>query len=463
MELGWGLTGLFTQVLYVCSLAVILLTLFYRIEFGIFFLAFFLPLQNILNYTNIYPFGKDINDLVLLSLIIRWIYNKKRDGKKLFEPSPVYLPLILLAIWTYVGIWRGSFFLNLPLPLQMDHPLVVEYKNFWIPMILFLVVFNNLSDSKQRKWLVLALALSILVLDRNFYNIMSQHDTSHYSDALKDKLGGTSAALTGNVLAVFLAQYAIILLALFFQDISKWRKIYWGSICALSYYCVLFLFSRGGYLAAGVSAATLGVLKHRIILLLLVLVYLFYTFLLPPAVIERLEMTQTEDGYDNSVMERIGMWDQAKQMIAESPIWGWGFAITILTEVRAGEQYQNQVWHSFHNNYLQTAVETGLVGLALMLWLFGMGIKCGWQLYRTSDDSFEQSLGLGMICCVMGILAGNLNGSYWHYYSVASFYWIFLALVQKQASGEARSEQAPVINEQGESPAARFEEIKTAA
>ncbi|MBN1543374.1 O-antigen ligase family protein [candidate division KSB1 bacterium] len=429
LELGWGLTKILTPVLYGVSLLVVLMT-FYRIEIGIFFLTFFLPLQNILDYVNIYPLGKDINDLILAALLVKWILNSRARREPLLQPNPLNWPLLLFIFLTLWGTWRGSAYLHWPPPLDLGHPLLIAWKNSIIPYLMFFIVYNNIKNPKTMKALVLTMTAAILMLDRNFYNILSLQDTSHYSNTLKTAFIGGGAAISGNALAVFLAQYCIILLALFFCDTSKLRKIIYAPVSALSYYCVMFLFSRSGYLAAFVSLTLLGLLRNRRLLILMIVAMLFWNLVLPTAVVQRISMTTEGEEYDGTTRQRLGMWQQAEEMICRSPLLGHGFFITPYIEVRAGSEF-DYVWGSFHNNFLQTAVEIGLLGLFLTLLLFGLGFWQGWRLFRNSDNGFNKGLGLGLCCCIGGVLAGNIAGSYWHFFTVASFFWIFIALATR--------------------------------
>lgn len=432
LELGWGLTKILVPVLYACSIIVIFLTIFYKIEIGLYFLVFFLPLQNILDYVNIYPLGKDINDILLVSLLIKWIINKKKDGEKILKKTPLNIPILLFLIWTYLGVWRGSEFLGLSSPLSLNNPLFASWKNFIIPFILFFVIVNNIKNMRNIKLLLIIMVFTIIVLDRNFYNILSLQDISHYSDALKNEHNSASVALSGNALAVFFAQYSIILVALFLFDSNKLRKALYGTVSALSYYCVMFLFSRSGYLAAGASWIFLGIVKEKRILAFLILIFLTWNTVLPTAVVERIEMTRSEEGFDGSAVQRLGMWKQAELMIADNPVLGVGYGITPFIEVTAGESYlYNYTWTSFHNNFLQTTVEIGLIGLALNLYLFFLGMYLGWRLFKIADNGFSKGLGLGFMCCVLATLAGNIAGSYWHYFTINSFFWAFYALVVK--------------------------------
>ena len=79
MEFGWGLSQYIPLILYLTGIIFVLLTIFRKIEIGMCFLVPFLPHQNLLNWTNIYPLGKDFVDIFLIAMIIKWILNK--NGK----------------------------------------------------------------------------------------------------------------------------------------------------------------------------------------------------------------------------------------------------------------------------------------------------------------------------------------------------------------------------------------------
>ena len=431
LEFGWGLTSLLTPVLYAVALLVIVLTAVWRIEIGVYFLAFFLPLQNMLDYVKEYPLGEDINDLLLLAMLIRWAATRREPEEPFLQAAPVNLPVLLFFLWTGMEMLRGAAFLGLGLPTSLQHPLLVAWKNYWMPGLFFLIILNTIKRPEQIKVLVMVTLLALLMLDRNFYNVLSQHEVEHYSDSLKEKFLTGGAALSGNALAVFMAQYGVIFLALGLCDTHKLRRLAFLFTTGLTYYCVMFLFSRGGYLAAIASLFFLGAARERRLLVLLVFLCVSYQTLLPTPVVERINMTKTETGYDVTAQERLGMWEQAREMIAASPLLGWGFSISPFIEVRAGAGFGDRTWGSFHNNFLQTTVEIGLIGIALLLCIYFYGMWLGLKLYAASTDPFFKGIGVGFSASVAGILAGNINGSYWHFFTVSSFFWIYLAITMR--------------------------------
>jgi len=427
MELGWGITNFLPFVIYVAAISAVIVTIFYKIEVGIYFFVFFLPLQNVLNYAQKYPFGKDLNDILLIAMLLGWIVNKRKTGEPFFEKTPINFIIIVLTIWTYVETWRGASYLGLPPPFTTNNSLFVSWKNYMFSPLIYLIVVNNIKNQKQIKILVLIMVLSILVLDRNFYNVIRYRDTSHY-DANALKVNVEATALGGNWLAVFLAQYSAVVLSLFLLDNHKWRKIYYLGPVLFSYYCIMFLFSRSGYLATAASCLTIGLIKDKRILIGLIVIFFFWTALLPTAVQERIKMTRTEEGWDGTTRERLEMWEQAKAMIAEQPVLGVGFDVTSKLAVKAAE-FEEYTWNSFHNNYLQTTVEIGIIGLSIVLWLYILGFRAGWRLFKIADNGFSKGLGLGIMACVPAILCGNIAGSYWQYYNIIGYFYVFLALV----------------------------------
>jgi O-antigen ligase len=212
---------------------------------------------------------------------------------------------------------------------------------------------------------------------------------------------------------------------------KTWHKAFFGFTAGLNIYCLLYSFSRSGYLAGAATLVFLGLAKDRRVLAALLILVFFWQALLPHSVVQRIEMTSVEDPSDSTAQERFGMWEMGKGIIAKNPIAGIGFYTTPFLQVKSAGF--TQTWASFHSSYLEQTVETGFIGLALYVAFFLMGIGYGWRLYKVANDKLLQGLGLGFMGCVFGVLAGNIFGSYWNYLNVMAFYWVFLGLVVASA------------------------------
>jgi len=457
LELGFGLSQYVGPLIFLVFVAVFFLTIFRKIEYGIFFLVPFIPLQNILNYANAYPFDKDINDLMLFAMLLRWVLDRKKGNlaqrwkgwhkneEKFFLKSPVNLPIFLLILWTFIELIRGANYLGFGYTIFIGDDRFIAWKNYLMLPTLFFIVYNNIKNPRHMEILVILMAGAMLTLDRNFYQAAHDRDlTQEYSQWRFGGAGGQ--ALGGNALAVFQAQYAIVMLFMFLATKKTWQKFFFGIITIFTYYCLMFSFSRSGYLAGVVTLVFASFIKERRLLVGLAVLAIFWQVILPQSVQHRITMTKSDDGqYDTTTMQRVGMWELAKGIIAKNPIAGAGFNVSPYLKIHVdGFKY---TWASFHSGYVETTVELGFVGISLYLLFFGLGAYCGWRLYRLADDEFHQALGLGCIGCVLAILSGNAAGTYWNYMNVMGFYWVLLGMVLRlTVMYKQQSEPAPAFS-----------------
>jgi len=427
MELGWGLSRILVVPLYITAILAVILTLTKRIEFGIFFILPFVPHQNILDYMIELPYGKDINDIIFVALIIKWIIDKRRSGESFIIRTPFNYAILAFMLWTYIEMWWGASYFGMDAPLSLKDPRVIYWKNLIRIPLLYLIIVNNIKSPKQMKVIVILMICAIIMLDRSFYNIAQYKDFSHFSEST-DKIGGMEA-LGPNELAVFLAMYVIVLVALFTNIKNIWIKLMLSGPIALSYYCIAFLFSRSGYLAAFAGVAAIGLLKDKRIFILVFALVLYWQVLLPTAVRERIEMTRSDGKYDDTTQQRFGMWEKGLELVSSNPIMGIGLDGAHYVVVTS--KGYDRSWGSFHNSYLQQSVETGIPGLVIYLWIFFLMFKAGWRLFRNTDDEFQKALGLGLMACVLSMLAGNFAGGYWNYFSMMGYLYVLTAMVMR--------------------------------
>lgn len=428
MELGWGLSRILVVPLYITAILAVILTLTKRIEYGIFFILPFIPHQNILDYLMDLPYGKDINDIVFAAIIIRWVIDKQRSGESIMIKNPFNYAIFAFILWTFIEMWWGASYFGMEAPTSLNDPRVIYWKNLMRIPLLFLIVINNIKSPKQMKFIVVLMIIAILFLDRAFYNIAQYQDLSHYTEATAKS--GHIESLGGNELAVFLAMYVIVLVALFINFKNMWIRLFLSGPITLSYWCIAYLFSRSGYLAAFAGLAVIGLLKDKKVFVLLVALVLFWQVLLPTGVRERIAMTKSHGEYDATTQQRLGMWDLGLELLASNPFMGIGLDAAQFLDIKS-EGFGGNVWHSFHNSYLQQAVETGIPGLLIYLWIFFLMLKAGWRLFRYTDDEFQKGLALGLIACVLACLAGNFAGSYWNYLSMMGYLYVLAAMVMR--------------------------------
>ncbi|TDI88472.1 MAG: hypothetical protein E2O77_11210, partial [Caldithrix sp.] len=311
MELGIGLTKIIPLIVYLTGIGILFVTLFYKIEFGIYFLIPLLTQQTLLEYMRDYPGGKDFIDLFFFVLLLKWMLSRQEFRKAPELRGSLSISIGAIVVWTFIGLWILTH--TFGFPFSISNKAFIHWKNFLMLPLLFLIIVNNVKDEKQIKIILTLMAISMLYMDRSFYNNFANKNRANFDESLR--VGTTFSYLGPNETAVFYAQNSIVILSLFFFELHKRRKMLFGVTVVFNYWCLMFLYSRGGYLAALVTFFFFGVTKDRRFLVLLVLGLIFWQTFVPASVQQRIQMSQQgKRGIDSSIAARYDMWDQAWEL-----------------------------------------------------------------------------------------------------------------------------------------------------
>ena len=429
------------MVMYYVGIAAFLLALFWRSEVGLYYLVLLLPMQTWRYRLHDYPLGAQFVDVMMLGIILGLLF---RQGR-VFTKTPINKLIAVFAAFYYLSLWQGALHLGADLPLWFDDARMSEWKNYMVMPLLCLVTVSVIKDVKQMKILIFIMCISALLVNRSLYNVLSARDLSHFGDDLRE--AGPLGYAGENGLGAFEAQFAIFLLALSLFEKKLNAKIGILLVFASCIYCLLFSFSRGAYLGFLGGLLFLGICKERKLLLIVAAVLLGWQLLLPGSVQERITMTYDDSSgtLDSSAEDRLSLWDDALELFHQDPILGGGFNTY---------EYLHRVgpYTDTHNYYLKVLVETGILGLVLFVWLMMKSISVGFDLFRSADDEFLKSLGLGLAALVFCAVIVNFFGDRWVRLQVNGFLWTLLGcaargrLLVQQAQGEACEEAVAVPN-----------------
>ncbi len=159
----------------------------------------------------------------------------------------------------------------------------------------------------------------------------------------------------------------------------------------------LLTFSRGGYvgliggglwflLFSGCFGLTTKHLKQ-----LLVVILLIGALLLSPVGARLLSSFSESDG---SNQERIRLWRESAVLIAEKPLLGLGLGNYPL-RVKPGAEYREPIYA--HNQYLDMALELGLIGLGLFLVLLFIPLLRLARMFLTQRDSLALAISTSLV------------------------------------------------------------------
>ena len=138
----------------------------------------------------------------------------------------------------------------------------------------------------------------------------------------------------------------------------------------------LYTFSRASYLALIFSVFVLGILKDRKLILIGAVFLVTWQAVVPNAVRERVNMTENSNGVlEASANERVKLWEAAETSIINNPIFGTGFATYQMTS-----HVDNL--KDTHNWYVKVMVETGIVGMIIVIFML-------WQMLALGLSSLQ--------------------------------------------------------------------------
>jgi putative inorganic carbon (HCO3(-)) transporter len=434
---GLGVTSL---LLYLVAALAIPLSLFVQPRIGLYVLIPMMPLQTVRYQIQVLPFGDKLVDILLLSVILGLLIWKS-DQFPLKTPLNSYL--LFFCLFLYAALWIGSLVIHMPWPLLPNDERFVVWKNTAEMPLLFLVVASAIDNKRQMQVLLGLMMITVLRANIGFFHTVSGRDFTHFSNNLR--YAGVLGYAGQNGLAAFMSEFLIFLLAVY----SGIRQLHFKALVVLSImfsaYCVLFSFSRGGYVSFLAGLLFLGVLKERKYLVLLILLVFGWQTIVPNAVRERVLMTYDGNQVESSANERLQLWQDALTIIPEHPILGTGFD-TYRFLGRSADYLDT------HNYYVKVTVETGFIGLFLFLYLLWLMVREGLYLFRKSEDPFFSSLGLGVSALVFSAFFANLFGDRWMYQQITAYMWTIMALVCRarvilhlDASTEVHATNAPGI------------------
>jgi putative inorganic carbon (hco3(-)) transporter len=416
----FGLETYAPLVLYIGMFATFLASVFWRPACGIYLLALTLPLQTGRYLLQPFPLGAQFVDILLLGTILGLLLQKKPVVPK----TNINWFLALFAVFCYLSLWEGSFFVNAPLPLWITDVRFSVWKNYVEMFLLALVVASAIKEKRQVQILLGLMVISVLLVNRSYYSTLSGRDLTHFSYSVRD--AGPLGYAGVNGLAAFEAMVASFLLGVYAFTKKIYLKVGILLVVATCCYCLLFSFSRGAYLGLIAGMVAVGLFRSRWLLAAAVVIVLGWQLVLPVAVQQRIVMT-TEDAqegqqFDSSAQQRIELWRDAMDLFKQNPVTGTGFE-SYSHLGRVGD------FRDTHNYYVKVLAETGVVGLVLFVVLLWKLMRAGTTLYFDSPDPFWRSIGLGFMGLLISAIIMNFFGDRWTYQQVDGFLWILLGCV----------------------------------
>jgi putative inorganic carbon (HCO3(-)) transporter len=144
---------------------------------------------------------------------------------------------------------------------------------------------------------------------------------------------------------------------------------------------------------------------------------------------------------DSSNNFRINVWMSVIEMIKDRPILGIGPGNDAFNKIYPLYQQPRYTALSAYSVFLEIAVEAGVIGLAVFLWLLTVTLGQGWrQLQRLREVQSVQAYWLmAALATMVGMLIHGLVDTIWYRPQVSTLWWLMLALVASYYSSKPKA------------------------
>lgn len=411
--------ALLPYCVYISVLLATVIGLSGRPRVPLYLLAVLAPIPTFWYPTHQFPLGKDTMDLLFFSALIGTWVERRVDS----VPALHRMLLGVLIIASYVSLWNVSLQYNLPAPISRGNEVLADWKNYVLMLSMYFVAYRALQTQQHVKVMVtITLGVLLFIVWRELSGFVAGSSFSYNRRA-----NGPFwvVGLNANHFGAFVAHYASLALGMLVVDTNKTRRRLYLLTLVLSLYPLFYSYSRGAYLAVMGAMLLVGLLRYRLLIVVVVALVLTWDVVLPDSVVDRIQMTESEDGgLEESSALRIVVWDLGKKLFAENPFFGVGFNGFFYAS--AGMPLRN-----VHNFYLQTAAEQGMVGVVLLALVFIKALSSGWRLYKEGDSDLTRAVGFGFVTCTFAVMITNVFGDRYSQLAVGTTFWLLFGAVDR--------------------------------
>lgn len=362
-------------------------------------------------------FSPTLLDLVLLMLFFVWIgeiATRKRSEFIASPPTTAVLAFVSLAVVSFIAGLTHS---------RLTANVIRHFAEILLSVLVVLLVMNTVRTTKELKIVVTALMLfgfaaamigvvlyvlpeevsvRLLSLLRVVRYPTGPDVLRYIEDNPELPLRAVSTSIDPNVLGGMLIFVITLTLAqLPARQPLLPRKWLWAMLITMAL-CLILTFSRGSFAGAAAALLLLGVLRHRR-MLWVSLVVVAVMLALPPSQVYVRHLVEGLRGQDLATQMRLGEYKDAFILISRHPWLGVGFAGTPEIDTYLGVSCV----------YLLIAEEMGVLGLLAFLAALGSFLARflgAWR--RCPRDCEVEPLLLGTCLAVVGAMTGGVLDHY---------------------------------------------------
>jgi len=361
------------------------------------------------------------DELLFIMVVFLWILNGLRNKNLKYKSTTLDLYLIFFLV---IGIF-WVLIKSPELKIAIDGFRVIAEYLLW-----FFVGVNLIKDKKQFNSLInLFIFMGFLIALYGIYQYIigvempKEWIDSQYETYIKTRV--FSIIGSPNVLGSLLILMIPINFTLLIYEKGYLRKgFHLASLLAMGL-CLIFTFSRGAWIALFIAMLLYGMIKDKRILALLLIILLLIPVVLPSVYYRLAYMASPE--YIQSSMKggRLARWAMALDTLSRHLYFGVGYGRY------GGAVAARNIPGAFYvdNFYLKYTVETGILGLIILLFILLISIRYMSKTLRSTKDTYLKEIGTGIFIGLIAVLLHNFVENIFEVPMMTTYFWFFTGLI----------------------------------
>jgi len=389
------------------------------------------------------PFvSSTLTGILLLAAAALWLILTISDETNLSKISFTPIHLVVLLYWFIAVVSAGLS----PVKKAAFSDLVT----LTLYLLLFALCARSLRIHRVRSWLItlylhVSLLVSVYGIRQWFFGAKALATWVDPESTLSKTTRVYSYLGNPNLLAGYLIPAVALSLVAIFAWHGWIRKSLAVIMLAANASCLVLTFSRGGWIGMLIAILAAMVLLAywwsvqlspfwRTWLLPIILGTFIGALLLAVIFVEPVRLRLVSifaDRQDSSNNFRRNVWDAVLEMIRDRPIIGIGPGHNSFNKIYPLYQRPRYSALSAYSIFLETAVESGFVGLSCFIWLIIVIINTGLvQMRQFLKLRNQDGLWLiGAIAAIFGMLGHGTVDTVWYRPEVNTLWWLMVAIV----------------------------------
>lgn len=344
----------------------------------------------ILVLTGSLMFSLFVAQAVAILLILFWIIKLIVFRKADLKGNPFTFPFIAFAIARIISVFLSTDF--------SQSVQILNKEIFFYPI--FFIVFDcfPIEDKKYFKWFFAVLVAAAII-------------SSIYGSAAV-LLGATHRAASTTsgfyTLGTFLTVITAFLLVIGSNKYFIPSKLIWLMALLIIVVGVLFTFNRIHLALVVLMILVFGVFRERKLVLFVSIITAALIILIPMFRERVLEIIF----FSRNLSDRDVLWQGASMIYSEHPLFGFG-PVTFREIFPLFEKLVDKNVSSWHNDYLQVYMESGIIGLLSFLWLGFSVFYCSIEIFISKFvDDYNKDLAFALMLAMGGLYATGIVGTF---------------------------------------------------